>query len=160
IYRIRGVDARPAAPVDLGRKSTVELVGLLSNGNTWARQSALRLIGDRKDPGVVPLLKRLVVASAGQPALEALWARHLSGGLDAATALATLDHADPYVRAWTVRLLGDDNSVTPTLAAKLAELAKREPNVEVRSQLACSARRLPAGVGLPIVARLLEHDED
>src|SRR5581483_6463400 len=70
IYRIRAAGSKPAAPVDLGRKPTVELVGLLSNGNTWARQSALRLIGDRKDPGVVPLLKRLIAESAGQPALE------------------------------------------------------------------------------------------
>ena len=36
----------------------------------------------------------------------------------------------------------------------------REPNVEVRSQLACTAKRLPAVERLPIVRGLLAHDED
>src|SRR5262249_6787192 len=35
-----------------------------------------------------------------------------------------------------------------------------EPNLEVRNQLACSARRLPARDDLRIVRNLLEHDED
>jgi putative heme-binding domain-containing protein len=46
------------------------------------------------------------------------------------------------------------------MAARMAELARAEPHVEVRSQLACTARRLPAEDGLPVVRALLARDED
>ena len=52
------------------------------------------------------------------------------------------------------------SSVSPAVAAKLAARAAVEPDVEVRSQLACSAKRLPARDALPIVAALLTHGED
>ena len=50
--------------------------------------------------------------------------------------------------------------MSPKLAQALEQLAAREPNVEVRSQLACSTRRLPAEQSLPVIAKLLSHDED
>ncbi len=71
-----------------------------------------------------------------------------------------LDQADPHVRLWTARLLCDKSRVSPGLAAALARRAAIEPNVEVRSQLACSARRLPARDALPIVRALLARSED
>ena len=85
---------------------------------------------------------------------------NLVGGLDEATALKTLDHADPYVRLWTARLLCDASRVSPAVAAALARRAAIEPDVEVRSQLACSAKRLPAQDALPIVRALLARSED
>jgi putative heme-binding domain-containing protein len=57
-------------------------------------------------------------------------------------------------------LLGDDKRVSPALAGKLTDLARSEKNVEVRSQLACTAKRLSATAALPIVRNLLAHDED
>ena len=92
--------------------------------------------------------------------MEYLWALNLSGGFDDAAAARLLRHDDPYVRAWTVRLLCDDRSINKPLARQLAKLAATEPHVEVRVQLACSARRLPATDGLPIVRGLLTRDED
>ena len=50
--------------------------------------------------------------------------------------------------------------VTEPLAKSLARLAKREPHVEVRSQLAATSKRLPANQALPIIRLLMEHDED
>ncbi len=85
---------------------------------------------------------------------------NLVGRLDESTALQALDHADRYVRLWTARLLCDANQVSPAVAAKLAHRAAVEPDVEVRSQLACSAKRLSAHNALPIVAALLTHGED
>jgi len=96
----------------------------------------------------------------GQEALEYLWALNLSGGFEEDLAVQALDHVDPYVRTWTVRLLADNHTVSRTTAEKLASLAKGESHVEVRSQLAASAKRLPTAAALPIVAELLRHDED
>src|SRR6185312_425254 len=72
VYRIRAEGAKPALAVDLGKKSTAELIGILSTGNTWARQTALRLLGDRKDLSIAVTLRTLVRDSPGQAALEAL----------------------------------------------------------------------------------------
>jgi putative heme-binding domain-containing protein len=42
----------------------------------------------------------------------------------------------------------------------MAAMAKSDQNVEVRSQLACTAKRLPSAQALPIIAGLLGRDED
>ncbi len=160
IYRLRAKGAKPMRPIDLGKLSTVELIGLLNNSNKWFRQEALRLIGDRRDNSVVPALKERMRVNTGQDALESLWALNLSGGFDEDIAGETLGHADPFVRLWTVRLLGDEGKVSNGLARRLASLAATEPNVEVRAQLACTARRLPATAGLAIVKNLLAREED
>jgi putative heme-binding domain-containing protein len=163
IYRLRTRDggARPKIR-DLAALDSTRLVELLADPNKWTRQTALRLIGDRKDVGIAPELRRRLLGDAdrGQLALETLWALQLVGGLDEETALKTLDHVDPYVRLWTARLVCDRPQVSPLLAGKMAELAGVEPSVEVRSQLACSARRLPAPEALPIVRALLSRNED
>jgi putative membrane-bound dehydrogenase-like protein len=137
-----------------------ELIQLLANPNKWTRQTALRLIGDRKDRSLAPQLRRQVEKETGQLALESLWALNLVGGLDGETALKTLEHLDPYVRLWTARLLCDGPNVSSAIAAALARRAAIEANIEARSQLACSARRLPARDALPIIRALLARSED
>ncbi|WP_165221567.1 PVC-type heme-binding CxxCH protein [Aquisphaera insulae] len=160
VYRLSAAGfARRAVP-DLGKKSSDELVSVLLTGNRWARATALRLLADRRDRTAIPRLSEAFHSGSGQAALEALWGLNACGGLDEAESRRGLEHADPYVRIWSIRLLGDSGRVSPTVASSLAALAVREPNVEVRSQLACTSRRLPADQGLPIVARLLARDED
>jgi putative membrane-bound dehydrogenase-like protein len=160
IYRLAPKDLPTAQPFDLGKKTTPELIEVLKDENKWYRQTAQRLLGDRKDPAAIAPLKQLLAGSRGQTALEALWALNLSGGFMEAEALEALGHTEPLVRGWAVRLLGDENQVTPAVAKKLAALAETEASVAVRSQLASSARRLPAAAGLPIVRNLLAHDVD
>ncbi len=160
IYRIRGKNATPPAAIGLAKLPAPELVETLHHENKWHRQEALRLIADRRDNALVPKLKELIEKNEGQVALDALWALHLSGGLNEETAIDLLDHGNPHVRLWTVRLLCDEGKISDNLAARLAELAYREPHVEVRSQLACSAKRLPAKPGLAIVGQLVRRSED
>jgi len=82
------------------------------------------------------------------------------GQLDEGAALGALEHPDPCVRLWTARLLCDESQVTQRVAGAIARRAAIEPDVLVRSQLACSAKRLPAGDALPIVRALLARGED
>ena len=160
VYRLRGKDAPFAKPVDFGTKTSADLVELLRSENRWTRQTALRLIGDRKDAAIVPHLTKMLADEKGQPALEALWALYQSGGLTESSAIGFLQHANPFVRLWTVRLLCDEKKVTTSIVWALALLAHDETNIEVRSQLACSARRLPAKDSFPIVRELVAHSED
>ena len=99
IYRLKAKDAKPIQPFDLSKLNSTQLVETLSHPNEWFREQAKRLLADRRDSSVVPILKDLVQSSQGQLALEALWSVYLSGGWDKAFALQQLKHPDEYVRA-------------------------------------------------------------
>ena len=160
IYRLRAKDASPQKPFNLAELSSEELIGQLKHPNKWFRRTALRLLADRKDAAVAAELRKHLPDDPGQFALECLWALNASGGFDEMVAITGLNHVNPYVREWTVRLVGDSGKVSPELASRMSQLAQSEPNIEVRSQLACTARRLPAEQALPIVRELLARDED
>ncbi|MEO6789159.1 MAG: dehydrogenase, partial [Chthoniobacteraceae bacterium] len=161
---------------DFGTMSGDELIAQLSHPNKWHRQTALRVLWDRRDASLVPKLRALVEKERGQLALEAFWAVNACGGFDETYALTTLKHSHPMVRYWTVRLLGDmwpahvpgqekavkyERTKASLDACKaLSELARTEPDVEVRTQLASTARRLPAADALPIIRELLLRSED
>jgi putative heme-binding domain-containing protein len=161
IYRISARDGGgPGEAFDYRKLSNSKLVTLLRHENKWHRQIALRVIADRRDPALVEPLTELLEDANGQNALEAFWALNLVGAFDEQRALTTLRHDDPFVRAWSVRLLCDDGKISAPIAGELARMAKLESNVEVRCQLACSARRLPTAQSLLIVGNLLRRDED
>jgi putative heme-binding domain-containing protein len=164
--RIFRVSAKGAKTFDkprtrLGELASRDVAGLLNHPNEWYRREVWRILGERRDRSIVPALKqKFAVASDDEAALETLWAIDLCGGFDDAFAERTLGHPEEYVRAWTVRLLGDKRHVSPKTATVLMRLAKSDPSAIVRSQLACTAKRLPASAALPIVAELLQHDRD
>ena len=160
IYRLHGKTHPAAKPFDLGKLSSQQLIKFLGHPNKWYRQTAVRLFGDRRDRSAIEPLRRLVKEEKGLLALNALWALNLSGGLDEEFAATTLQHQDPYVRIWITRLMCDRRKISTQLADKLARLARVESHVEVRSQLACSAQRLPVQPSLAITRQLLTHSED
>ncbi len=161
VYKIEANGTRPVAPFDLAKLSSDKLVSLLAHPNDWFRRKAREVLADRRDPDVIFPLRTLVMEAKDEGLqLQALWALYVSGGFTDDFARKLLDHRNPDVRRWTVRFLGDERRVAPALARRLADLAASEPDVVVRSQLACSARRLPAADGLPIVRRLLERNVD
>jgi len=147
-------------PFDISTDSNEELVQLLSNKNKWFRQEALRQFGDRKDPRTLPLLVQLLQTGNGQEALEALWAINLTAGLNDEMGEIGLNHKDPFVRMWTVRLLGDKQTVSPAMLQELQKLAAKETHPEVRSQLAASAKRLPSAQTFSLLENLLNNHED
>lgn len=159
IYRLKRKNQVPQASFDLSTYRNEGLVVLLADENKWFRQQALRLLGDRKDSTIIPELLALLRGVDGQTALEALWAIHLSGGLSDEIALEALNHADPFVRLWSVRLLGDARQLSSLVANKLSELAASEQHLEVIGQLASTAKRLPAAAALPILNKLMQNEQ-
>ncbi len=159
VYRLQARGVKQPQRGDLSKKSTEELIALLGDENIWVRQTVLRLLGDRRDVAGYAPLRTTLAEEKGQVALESLWALYQSGGFGTPTALAALGHADPFVRLWAVRLLGDERKVESAVAAELAQLARTETNVEVRAQLACKAKRLSTVPALNIVRGLVSHDD-
>jgi putative membrane-bound dehydrogenase-like protein len=161
VYQILARGTKPYSGEDLGKLSGAKLVGLLGSANSWLVRKARRILAERRDPSVIGPLRALALESKDdQLALEGLWALYTSGGFDNALAEKTLAHRSPYVRSWTVRLLGDASRVSPEIGRRLRDLAASEPDVGVRCQLACTAKRLPAADGLPIALAILGRDLD
>jgi putative heme-binding domain-containing protein len=177
IYRIAAADAPddayPWKPRDLSALTDDELLTLLAHPNKWWRETTVRVLGDRLSARVAETgstrgeaaatLDRLTSIArdhSDDRSLEALWTLHLAGRFDFALAGRLLDHTDPHVRRWTVRLLGDQRRLSDELARQLAALAEIEPYVQVRSQLASSSARFAAPHALPILRALLHRDED
>jgi putative heme-binding domain-containing protein len=163
IWRVVPEGLRPVADGKrpLSRRSSDELVDLLKHPNAWYSREARRILMERRDPAVCPVLVGMVRSEAdGKLALEALWALHVSGGLTDDLAMEFLGHPSEHVRAWTVRLLGDRRRVDPRFNDRLVELARGEPSPIVRNQMACTCKRLPGPVALPVVEQLLGRSED
>lgn len=160
IWRIRGKNLPLNKDVNLAAKTSAQLLEVLSNPNRWHRQTAVRLLGERRDPSTVKPLHDLLKHPAEHPALEALWALHQMGRLDEATALEALQHPEFAVRAWAIRLLGDEKTLSPGFLAAVERLAATEQNPEVRCQMVSTARRLPAAQALPLVGAILKRDVD
>ncbi len=160
IYRIQAKGAPRTLSAMASRPGTADLVAMLDHKNAWWVREAQRMLAERRDPAAVPLLRKQVLDSEGQLALDSLFALYVSGGLDDEFAAKLFGHANEDVRTWTVRLLGDAKKVSPAVQSRLVELARTDKSSVVRSQLACTAKRLPAKDGLPIVRELLQHKED
>ncbi len=128
--------------VGLGRASAVALVEKLGDANGWVRDTAQRLLVERRDPTATPAL-RAAVLNAAKPAaarLHALWSLDGIGGgaLDPATLLAALGDKDGRVAATAVRLSERFLPKDREVATRVAALVKTRSEPEVRLQLALS----------------------
>lgn len=162
VYRISAKNTPPSSSPDFHAFTTPQLIALLDNPNAYHVRRARRVLADRRDPAAIAPLRDIALESRNHPlALEALWALHVSGGLDASVASRMLTHPHAPIRKWTLRLLGDEKqALSEPLARHLAKLAGTEPDVRVRSQLAATAQRLPPDQALPILEALLMRDLD
>jgi putative heme-binding domain-containing protein len=141
IFRIRGKNLLLEKDVNLAAKSSAQLIALLSHPNRWHRHTAVRLLGERRDPATVEPLRNALRGTAEHPALEALWALHQMQLLDEDSALLALAHPHAAVRTWSIRLLGDAKKLPPKFAAEVVRLTATEPDAEVRAQIASTAKR-------------------
>ncbi|MEE2642477.1 MAG: PVC-type heme-binding CxxCH protein [Planctomycetota bacterium] len=160
VYRLTGKQAPAVKKFDLGKVSSEELLPYLAHPNRWFRQTALRLLGDRKDRSVLPQLNKILKQESGQLALESLWAIYQVGGLKSLLQADPLSHRNPHVRRWFIRLVCDEKKLPPSLRDSVAAWAAREPDIETRTQIASSAKRLATDDCLALVQALLAHPSD
>src|SRR6266849_4025864 len=70
IYKVEAKGTPPVTGLPLTRKSSQELVDLLSHRNDWFVREARRLLAERRDPSVLPHLRKLVLTRKDHLALE------------------------------------------------------------------------------------------
>ncbi len=115
-----------------------DLVRLLADPDAWWRETAQRLLDERQDRSIVPLLVGMVrdrPSALGR--LHALWTLDRLASLDAGSIALGLDDPEPRVREQAIRLAESQLGREPALLTKLQSLAG-DPDSMVRFQLAFS----------------------
>ena len=154
IYRVAARDWRPERkPIDLGRLGADDLAQTLEHPNAWWRETAQRLIVERRLRVAVPPLRTLVRDGRSETArIHALWTLDGLDALDPPAILRALNDPHPAVRENAVhaaesrlgasgelipavlRLAGDaDDRVRFRVALALGETADRRRTAALAS---------------------------
>lgn len=107
IYRIvaKGGKERKQEKIDIGNRTSAELVELLANENSWWRLQAQRLLLERKDSSVIPALKTMFTTNKdGRARIKALFALEGVNALNLATIHQALKDPEPGIREQAVIL--------------------------------------------------------
>ncbi len=152
-----------------GRVSTAnneQLTGVFSSEQPWLTFRAIRLLAERASAGedltdARKTLRDNFVFSTRSIAqrLPALWALHASGGCSEELLKKLLDAPSENVRAWAVRLLAEDGSLSPQIQTRLSKMAESEKSGLVLTYLASTMNRLSYDQRWSIGEQLIQHDE-
>jgi putative membrane-bound dehydrogenase-like protein len=139
IYRIAPDGFKAPRPPRLGKASTAELVATLESRDGWHRDTAARLLYERRDPAAVPLLVKLLeISHFGLARLHALYALQGLGALSQELVLKALQDPEAAVRQHAVKLserflAGNDKALQ--VVTQLGSVTD-DPSALVRYQLA------------------------
>jgi mono/diheme cytochrome c family protein len=117
-------------------KEPAKIVPFLANANGWVRDTAQRVLVEKKDTSVVPALGELVKSGNSLAKIHALWTLEGMGVPSPDTVKIALGDKDAKVRAAAVRLA--DRSLAPELA-KLVN----DASVDVQIALGFTASAFP-----------------
>ena len=137
IYRIAPVGFNAPGPPDLGNADTKQLVASLKSPHGWWRDTASRLLLERRDSAAVELLLDLLNEESEVAKLHAL---HLLRSLDALPAdviAKSLSDPSSHVRRHAIQLAESELETTPALREQLPRMAN-DDDPAVRFQLALS----------------------
>ncbi len=180
IYRIMPKDSPAKTIKNLSAMKDEQLVSLQEHSNDWYVRHARTILQHRAAIGTLEAqsvhkqLHELFASATQSPKmLRALWALHVTGGLNERKLIDLLDHADPHVRAWSIQLLSDSSSVnafqpdrkqqnswSPRVLTRFAEMSHTETSPVVRLYLASAVQRMPFKSRWPILAGLVSHASD
>jgi putative membrane-bound dehydrogenase-like protein len=151
---------------DVSKLSDAELVQRQLHKNDWHVRHARRVLQERAAAGRLTkgtreaLVKILKENPDVTRQLRALWALHVTGGLEEKLLLELLDHPQEYLRGWAVQLGLEDRNPPTALLAKFADMARTDPSPFVRLYLASGLQRLPVAQRWPMAEALVAHGED
>jgi len=153
IYRIAPPGAKRPARLHLAKESSTSLVKHLSHTSGWWRDTAQRLLVERKDESVAGALKMLASPETSSQSstpvarLHAIWTLEGMGKLDESTVEKSLSDPHTKVRAAAIRLtepfLKSGGSAAEVFRKRLLELTG-DNAADVQIQLA-----LTLGLGTP-----------
>ena len=160
IWRLRGPAKLPPRANPVSEAGLKELVALLDSSIPWERDTALRLLIERKDKSLAPLIRERFLQTTEEG--PAVWQLHLLdrfGALGEPILEHGLRHPEPGVRQNALRLSETFFADSP----KLRQLALRcatDPDPHVRFQAALSLGQIADAKIVPALARIAEKQAD
>lgn len=155
IYRVVPDTRTRPTRVDLSRASDSELANTVFHPNGWRRDTAQRLLVERKartaSASLIAATRDTALPVAGR--IQAMWTVEGLGGLDWATTVAALADAAPAVRLSALRIAerwidgAGGRAAEPAMLDQLAARVAAETIERVRVQLALSIGRVSRDAG-------------
>ncbi len=160
IYRLVPDGFKQPKLPQLDPASTVELVETLAHPNGWHRDTAARLLYQRKDTAAIALLEKFVAASPQSLGrMHGLYALQGLGALSEGATLRALADPHPRVREHAVRLaeglIGKSRAVRQKLIGMTGD-----PDLRVRYQLAFTLGEIKGEGRDAALATLARRDGD
>jgi mono/diheme cytochrome c family protein len=161
IFRVVHDTTRRGPTPSLATESSAGLADRFAHPNGWWRDTAQRILVERGDRSVVPVLTGLAQSAPIPARLHALWTLDGLDALDASLVLRALEDRSRDLRVSATRLaerwLGQANHAMQ--AAVITHID--DPNWAVRPQVAASLGALPSGQRETVLASILDrHGHD
>ena len=165
IYKI--VYGQPEKPTsNVAALSNDQLVALHQLKNEWYVRHARRILQERAHHGQDlskvhdQLLGLMDDGESTALRLRAMWTLHATGGMPETRLESALADADPYVRAWAVRLLCEGRDPSDAVLERFVELASAGDSPFVRLHLASALQRIELNRRWDLAAALVARAED
>lgn len=163
VSRSASVPSPTAAPRPQPRHSTAELAAFLAHPNAWQRETAQRLLLERRTPADedVRVLSDMLAHPSPHGRAHALWVLAGWKALSREQLLARLQDASPRVREQAARIAGRGAIDDPALAGALADIAAASDDGALRlaAVLALAAVETEADYA-PLLAQLAMETAD
>jgi putative membrane-bound dehydrogenase-like protein len=140
----------------MSRESTAELVKHLESTNGWRRDTAQRMLFERRDPQSAALLRAVVAESRlPQAKLHALALLESMGQLDGGLLLRATEDGDAHVRQFAIRLAAPRMAADETLRQAVVSMADF-PSPLVRFQVALALAEIEGADKIAALVKLAD----
>lgn len=169
LYRIRYKSTPRAVRHHYGLDSDDDLITQLGGPNDYVRGTAQRILTERlltqPAEAVSVLTEKLYKIAVGNTRASSKAQRHALfiicslPQLSVDRHLALLNHEDPWVRAWGVRVCNTLPAVDPSVKSKVLELA-RDTSRDVQLQVAICAKKIAPEAAMSVLLNILTQSGD
>ncbi len=157
LYRVRYKDTPRAKPFDFAKETDGQLISRLGDPNVFVRDRAQLILSERAmasdgaAASIVPkVLKIALDANApSQQRRHAIFVAAASNALNGEQYQSLLGASEPWLRAWGVRIGGNQHRLSEATRTTVAKLAN-DPSPEVRLQVAIGSNKIE-GIDAPSV---------
>ena len=148
--------------VNLYNASDMELVDHQLHKNEWYVRQARTILQERGgSPEIHGALKKILRENPDTTRkLRALWTLHVTAGLSEDDMADLLNHSDEYIRSWTVQLMTEDKSISPSTLEHFASMARNDGSALVRLYLISGMLRLEPEQRWNVLEVLMQGTED
>jgi putative membrane-bound dehydrogenase-like protein len=161
VFRVLPAEFRPVKLVPLGKEPTRDLVATLAHTNAWQRDTAARLLYERRDPGTVFFATNMLANSrAAHARLQSLQVLEGFESFGDGTVIKALHDPDERVRERGVRLaekMMKAGRLSNGLWTQLRSLTA-DPSIHVRYQLAFALGETQRPERIQALAQILGRD--